>query len=172
MEPRTRGTSRHLVRSYGSYRDAERAVDYLTDDGFPVKELSIVAEDLRFVENVTGRRDSMKVAVGGATSGALIGASLGFALGLFSLVDPLISGLALAFWGALLGAAIGVVVAVLSHWITEGRHGFDSVHSMEAGRYDVVADTVDLAEQAACRLHARGRDGIAGVRLLAPSVLR
>ncbi len=155
MESRSHGALRHLVRSYGTYRDAERAVDYLTDDGFRVEELSIVTEDLRFVENVTGRHDSVKVALNGATSGALIGASMGFILGLFSLVDPLISGLALGLWGALLGAAIGVAVALLSYRITGGRHGFASIRSIEAGRYDVVTDTVELAEQAARRLAAR-----------------
>lgn len=156
MQTRTNATARHRVSGYPTYGEAEGAVDHLADDRFPVEDLSIVAEDLRFVETVTGRRDYTQAAVSGATSGALIGAVLGFFLGLFSLVDPVISGLALAFWGALLGAAIGLVVALASQWMTEGRRDFNSVHSVEAGRYNVMADTEDVAEQARRRLAARG----------------
>ncbi len=155
MEPRANLTSRHVVRSYTSYGDAERDIDSLSDDGFPVEQLSIVAEELRFVENVTGRRGYAQEALDGTVSGALIGALLGFVLGLFSLIDPLISSLALAIWGALLGAAIGAVVGLLSHWASTGRRDFSSVRSIEAGRYDIVADTREHAEEAARRLAAR-----------------
>lgn len=154
MQSRT-NTTRHLVRSYPSYGEAEKAVDALGDDGFPVERLTIVAEDLRFVEDVTGRRGYLDEGLGGAASGAVIGASLGFVMGLFSLVDPLISGLALAVYGALFGAVIGLLVGVLSHWVSAGRRDFTSSRSLEAGRYDVVADTADHADDAGRRLVSR-----------------
>jgi len=155
MQPRTNTTARHLVGSYPSYGEAEKVVDALGDDGFPVEHLTIVAEELRFVEDVTGRRGYLDEGLGGAASGALIGASLGFVLGLFSLVDPLISGLALAVYGALFGAVIGVLVGVLSHWISAGRRDFTSRRSLEAGRYDIVADTADHGDDAARRVLSR-----------------
>lgn len=155
MQSQTKVSQRHLVASFPSYEEAERAVDSLSDDGFAVEQLTIVADQLQLVESVTGRRGYAQAALGGAASGAVIGASLGFILGLFSLIDPLTSGLALAFFGALFGAAIGVAVGVLSHWISAGRRDFSSVRSVEAGRYDVFADTVQHAEEAARRLASR-----------------
>ena len=52
----TRGAPRRAIASYDSYAEAQKAVDSLSDEGFPVERVSIVAEDLRFVEQVTGRR--------------------------------------------------------------------------------------------------------------------
>jgi len=155
MQSRTKVSERHLVASFPTYDEAERAVDSLSDDGFEVERLTIVADQLQLVERVTGRRGYAREAVAGAANGAVIGATLGFILGLFSLVDPLISGLALAFYGALFGAALGVMFGVLSHWISAGRRDFSSVRSVEAGRYDVVADTVEHAEEAIRRLASR-----------------
>ncbi len=73
----------------------------------------------------------------------------GFILGVFSLIDPLISGLALALYGALIGAAIGTMVGALAHWLSAGRRDFTSLRSVEAGRYDVIAGTADHAEEVA-----------------------
>jgi hypothetical protein len=43
------------VGSYTSYLDAQKAVDYLADQQFPVHLVSIVGNDLKMVERVTGR---------------------------------------------------------------------------------------------------------------------
>lgn len=152
MQSDTKVSQRHLVATLPTYGDAERVVDSLSDDGFPVEQLTIVADQLQLVENVTGRRGYWQAALGGGASGAVVGAALGFFLGLFSLIDPLISGLALALYGALFGTAIGVVVGVLSHWVSAGRRDFSSVRSVEAGRYDVFADTFEHASEAVRRM--------------------
>ena len=54
-EPGARHSRRVVVASYESYPEAQRAVDYLSDRRFPVERVAIVADDLRFVEQVTGR---------------------------------------------------------------------------------------------------------------------
>ncbi|MDP8936226.1 MAG: glycine zipper family protein [Actinomycetota bacterium] len=149
MQSDTQLRPRHLVASFTSYADAERAVDSLSDDGFPVERLTIVAGGLQLVENVTGRRGYGQAALGSAASGAVIGALLGLFLGLFSLVDPVISGFALAVVGAAFGSVIGAVAGMVSHWISAGRRDFSSVRSVEAGRYDLFAETAEHAEQAA-----------------------
>src|SRR5215210_4945904 len=46
MEPEGRAP-RRVIASYNSYAEAQRAVDYLSDERFPVERVSIVAEDLR-----------------------------------------------------------------------------------------------------------------------------
>ena len=42
--------ARRTVASFSSYRDAERAVDSLSDRRFPVERVAIVGRDLRLVE--------------------------------------------------------------------------------------------------------------------------
>ena len=138
---------RRVVGSYGSYAEAQRAVDYLSDEQFPVERITIVAEGLRLVEQVTGRVGYGRAALQGAGSGAFIGLFFGFILGLFSLIDPLVSALALAFWGLVLGAILGAIIGLISHAASGGRRDFSSVGSMEAERYDVLADE-EVAEEA------------------------
>ena len=138
---------RRVVGSYGSYAEAQRAVDYLSDEQFPVERVSIVAEGLRLVEQVTGRVGYGRAALQGSGSGAFIGLFFGFILGLFSLIDPLVSALALAFWGLVLGAILGAIIGLISHAASGGRRDFSSVGSMEAERYDVLADE-EVAEEA------------------------
>src|SRR5271155_5086837 len=43
------------VGSYPTYAEAQRAVDYLSDQQFPVEQVTIVGVDLMQVERVTGR---------------------------------------------------------------------------------------------------------------------
>jgi heat induced stress protein YflT len=57
------------VSTYGSYQDAERAVDYLSDHGFPVENAQIVGSNLRLVEQVTGRVTTGRATLAGAGSG-------------------------------------------------------------------------------------------------------
>lgn len=152
MTVTTTPTARHEVQSYRDYADAQRAVDALADRQFPVERLTIVAEGLRFVETITGRRGYGEAAFGGLTSGGLIGALFGFIFGLFSLVDPLVSGVALAVYGLLFGAAIGLVLGLISHWLSAGRRDFSSVGSVQADRYAVLAESEELAERARAEL--------------------
>ena len=55
------------VGSYNSYLDAQKAVDYLADQQFPVQMVSIVGNDLKMVERVTGR---LTLPPGGPVGGA------------------------------------------------------------------------------------------------------
>src|SRR5262249_38758625 len=96
------------VASYGDYASAQRAVDYLSDNGFPVERSAIIGTNLRLVETVLGRMTVGRAAMAGAASGAWLGLFIGFLFTLFStsawwavLITSLIVG---AFWGAVLGA--------------------------------------------------------------------
>ena len=42
------------IGSYPTYAEAQRAVDYLSDQEFPVQQVTIVGVDLMQVERVTG----------------------------------------------------------------------------------------------------------------------
>ncbi|MFE5589107.1 general stress protein [Streptomyces sp. NPDC056549] len=62
---------RRPVASYKTYKEAERSVDHLSDQGFPVEGVAIIGQDLRLVEQVIGRMDYGRAALHGAASGAL-----------------------------------------------------------------------------------------------------
>jgi hypothetical protein len=76
------------VASYKTYWEAERAVDHLSDHGFPVKGVAIIGEDVRLVEQVIGRVDYGRAALHGAASGALPGVLIGWLFGLVNWLDP------------------------------------------------------------------------------------
>ena len=140
-----------LVASFDDYAGAERAVDRLSDDGFPVERLKVVGEGLTFVEDVTGRRGYGRAAAEGAATGALIAGVVGVLFGLLNWFDPLISALLLGIYGIVFGAAFGAILGLFAHWMTRGARDFSSVRSMRAQRYDVLA-TADVADQARARL--------------------
>ena len=58
------------IGSYPTYAEAQRAVDYLSDQEFPVQQVTIVGVDLMQVERVTGRLTWSRVLGGGALTGA------------------------------------------------------------------------------------------------------
>ena len=143
-----------MVASYGSYADAQRAVDRLADGGFAVERVSIVAEGLRFEERITGKKGYGRAALEGLGAGAIPGALIGFLFGLFSSINPLVSGLLLALYGLSFGAVLGATLSLISHALSGGRRDFSSVGSMRADSYDVVADE-EVAEEASRLLAQR-----------------
>src|SRR6201994_2961487 len=72
------------IGSYPTYAEAQRAVDHLSDQEFPVEQVTIVGVDLMQVERVTGRLTWPRVLGGGALTGAWLGVFLGLVLGFFS----------------------------------------------------------------------------------------
>jgi uncharacterized protein YcfJ len=148
-------TTQRVVASYPDYAHAQRAVDHLSDEGFPVQHVRIVGEGLRFVEQVTGRKTYGVAAMQGAGSGALIGGVIGFVLGLLSLFNPVVSAIILALWGVVIGAVIGALFGLIGQALSGGRRDFSSVDTVQASRYDVVVDP-DHAERAAGLLARMG----------------
>jgi uncharacterized membrane protein len=136
-----------LVTSYDSYQEAQRAVDRLSDERFPVERVQIMGRGVTLVEQVTGRRDFGSVAIDGALTGAVVSGLVGLLFGLLSWFDTPISALQLGLYGFVFGAAVGSLIGLLAHWLTRGRRDFASVRSMRADRYDVLADA-DVADEA------------------------
>ena len=126
---------RHSVASYATYPEAQQAVDYLSDSGFPVEHTDVVGSDLRLVEHVTGRLTNARAAMAGAGSGAWFGLFIGLLVGLFT-TGPVWLGLVLG--GLVIGALWGAVFGFVAHWATRGQRDFASVSGIVAGRYDLV----------------------------------
>ena len=132
-------TGVRTVGSYEQYAGAQRAVDHLSDAGFPVQHASIVGSDLHLVEDVTGRLTTGRALVAGAASGAWFGLLVGLVFALFS--EDAGSAFGFVVGAIVLGAAFGAVFGATAHAATGGRRDFDSLQRLVAGHYDVlVAD--------------------------------
>ncbi|GFE13320.1 hypothetical protein Sgleb_13670 [Streptomyces glebosus] len=146
---------RRTIASYPTYPEAERAVDYLSDQGFPVERTAIIGHDLQLVEQVVGRVGFGRAALSGAASGALPGALIGWLFGLLNWLNPVLSSLLLALYGLIFGAVIGALLGLLLYSMQRGRRDFASVRTMQPSRYEVVADA-EVADQAAKLLNRLG----------------
>ncbi len=145
--------SRRTIASFDDYADAQRAVDRLSDEGFPVERVTIVGTGLRYVEQVTGRMTTGRATLMGATQGATLGALFGLVFGLIFTIDPNPALLLLVVYGLAAGAIAGALLGAITHAVTRGMRDFASVAGMQADRYEVVVDD-DLADRAASILRS------------------
>lgn len=136
-------TDEVTITTRRTYAEAQADVDRLSDEGFPVEGVRIIADDLRWVEQVTGRRTTLTAGLRGAGSGAMFGALLGAIFGSFSLVDPLYALWVTALYGLVIGAIIGGVIGAIGHAALRGRRDFDAVGSLTGSRYRVTVDPAD-----------------------------
>ncbi|GAA1713571.1 hypothetical protein GCM10009809_07200 [Isoptericola hypogeus] len=125
------------VAAFDTYLEAQQAVDYLSDNKFPVEHVTIVGTDLRMVERVTGRLSYGRVALAGALSGAWFGFFVGLLLSLFGGAGN--SGV--LFVGIALGAGFGLMFSVLSYAFTGGRRDFTSSSQIVASTYAILCAT-------------------------------
>jgi hypothetical protein len=133
------------VGTYEDYASAQKAVDHLSDRGFPVQHVSIVGTDLRLVERVLGRLTTARAAGAGAISGAWLGLLIGILLSIFTTSGWLVVVLIAIVFGAIWGAIFGAI----AHAATGGRRDFTSVRRLDAARYaiQVQADHANEARR-------------------------
>jgi hypothetical protein len=149
---------RRPIGSYESYSEAERAVDYLSDNGFPVERVAIIGSDVQLVEQVVGRLNYGGAALRGAGSGAVTGLLIGWLFGVFNWFTPLLAAFTLAVYGLVFGAVIGAIFGLVAHALQRGRRDFASVRMMTPTRYEVVAD--DAVADEAKNLLAKMTGGV------------
>lgn len=121
---------------YDDYATAQRTVDFLSDQDFPVQNCMIVGTDLKQVERITGRLTSGRVAAGGAMSGLWFGLFVGVLFSFFGTGDTL----PIIVSTTLMGIAFGVVFALAGYAVTRGQRDFSSVSSVVATRYEVLVE--------------------------------
>src|SRR6201988_1618724 len=122
------------IGSYPTYAEAQRAVDYLSDQQFPVQQVTIVGVDLMQVERVTDRLTWTKVLGGGVLSGAWLGLFIGLLLSVFTPTwDVLATGL-------VAGVFFGLITSAAPYAVARGTRDFSSTMQLVAGRYDVLCD--------------------------------
>ncbi len=120
------------VASYGTYLEAQRAVDHLSDQQFPVQLVTIVGTDLRMVERVTGRLTYARVAITGFGSGAWFGVFVGL---LFLLTSD---SAGILFTSVLVGGGFGLLFSVIFYAFTGGKRDFTSQSQIVASQYAVL----------------------------------
>lgn len=123
------------IGSYPTYAEAQRAVDYLSDEQFPVEQVTIVGVDLMQVERVTGRLTWPKVLGGGILTGAWLGIFVGLVLGLLGGNQA-----AALLTGLIAGIIFGLITSAIPYAMARGTRDFSSTMQLVAGRYDVLCD--------------------------------
>ncbi len=132
-----------VIANYDTYEAAQEAVDRLAHADFPVQGASIVGNDLKSVERVTGRLSWGRAAGAGAASGLWLGLFFGLVTVLFSTTaSP-----TFLFGAVLLGAAFGMLFGLASYAATRRRRDFSSVMQIAASSYSLVVDP-DTANRA------------------------
>ncbi len=124
------------LATYDDYAAAQRAVDFLSDEKFPVEHLMIVGTDLKRIERITGRLTTGRVATGGVLSGMWLGLFIGLVLSLFTEGNAVVTILSTVLFGAL----FGVIWALLGYALTRGQRDFQSVTQVVATRYEVLVE--------------------------------
>src|SRR4051812_48688191 len=143
-----------LIGNYRSYLDAQKVVDYLADQNFPVQHVSIIGNDLKTVERVTGRLSYPRVALSGAATGAWFGLFVGLLLMLFGNTPnygPVLSAMAM-------GAAFWMLFGIISYATQRGKRDFTSTNQVIATSYDVVvaSEVANEAHRLAAQLPMAG----------------
>lgn len=132
----------HSVGVYEKYEDAQKAVDFLADQKFPVENLAIVGTDLKLVERVTGRKNWRSVISQSILTGISTGLLVGILLALFSPQGQ--------FWSMLLVAlAIAIVLNVIFgaviYAMSGGRRDFNSVRTTIPSKYEILCEHKHVA---------------------------
>lgn len=126
------------IGSYTSYLDAQKAVDYLADEKFPVSQVSIVGNDLKIVERVTGKLSYPRVALTGAMTGAWFGLFIGIMLSFFDSASNAGVASLNVMTSVLLGAALWMLFGIIGYAAQRGKRDFTSTNQVLASSYDVI----------------------------------
>ncbi|WP_414467623.1 general stress protein [Micromonospora echinospora] len=139
------------IGSYPDYPSAQRMVDHLADNRFPVEHTAIVGTNLTLVETVLGRMTTGRSALIGAGTGAWFGLFIGLLFGIFTAGNWA----AVILVGLVVGAIWGAVFGAIAHAMTGGRRDFTSASSLRAGQYAVTVDAqfADQAQELLGRMH-------------------
>lgn len=132
------------VGIFTTYSDAQKAVDFLSDQKFEVRNLCIVGTDLKSFERVLGRRTWGSV----LQQGAISGVSTGLLIAVLMLLFVQVQSYLLLFVSALLiGIAVSLVFAAIGYALTGGRRDFTSVTQTVATKYEILSEH-KVAQQA------------------------
>jgi hypothetical protein len=142
-----------VIGTYDTYAEAQHAVDFLSDEQFPVQHVSIVGSDLKMVENVLGRLTRGRAAAAGAASGAWFGLFVGVLLSVFASKNTNAFGLVLA--AIAYGVVFGAIFGFVGHALSRGKRDFTSRSKIVASSYEIRCTwaEADKAREVLARLN-------------------
>jgi hypothetical protein len=141
------------VGIYNTYQDAQKAVDFLSDQKFPVQNLAIVGTDLKSVERVLGRRNWGTVIGQGVSFGISTGLLVGIVVLLFA---PPGNVIALLLSALLIGIVLGIAMQAIGYALSRGRRDFTSVTQTVATKYEILCEHKVAAQARDMLLQAPG----------------
>jgi hypothetical protein len=123
---------------FDSYPQAQKVVDYLSDNDFEVQQVAIVGTELKLLERVTGRLTRGKAALAGAVSGFWMGLFVGLAFFLFASGN----GAGFLISTPILGAIFGLIWSQIGFAAVTrgGTRDFSSVTQVVATKYEVLVE--------------------------------
>jgi hypothetical protein len=138
-----------VISVYHTMAEAEAAVRMLDKGGFPIKQVSIVAQDMESEKEVHGYVTTGDVAKSGAGAGAWVGGFFGLLVGAAFIWVPgfgplLVAGpfaamLLGSIEGVVAGAASGGLLGALAGWGVSKRHIIRYEEHLTAGKYLLMA---------------------------------
>jgi hypothetical protein len=137
--------ARRVVETYDNYADAERAVDFLSDNDFPVQRVAIVGTGIKLVEQVAGRVTTGRAALMGAGQGALVGLLFALFFGIFFTLNK--EWIGLLIYALVVGALFGALFGAISQAAQGGRRDFASAQGLQADHYELQVDE-EVADRA------------------------
>jgi hypothetical protein len=141
------------VGIYSTYADAQKAVDFLSDQKFAVQNLAIVGTDLKSVERVLGRKNWGTVITQGIQSGLSTGLLVALVMLIFGAQS---NWLVLLLVALSIGIAIGVGFSAAAYAMTQGRRDFTSVTQTVATKYEILCEHKLAADARAMLLQMPG----------------
>lgn len=121
---------------FDTYAGAQKMVDHLSDNEFPVQDVMIVGTDLKQIERVTGRLTLGRVAMGGLLSGLWIGSFVGLVM----LILEGGSAWSVFLTTLLFGAVFGLIWALVGYQMSSRDRDFTSITSVIATKYEVLTE--------------------------------
>jgi hypothetical protein len=138
-----------VIGVYGNMPQAEDAVRALDKGGFPITQISVVAQDLQSEKQVHGYVTAGDLAKGGAATGAWMGGLFGLLIGAafiwvpgfgpLLVAGPLAAMLLGGIEGALAGATGGGLMGALVGWGVSEKHILKYEEHVKGGKYLVIA---------------------------------
>lgn len=125
------------VAVYDKYADAQRAVDFLSDEKFPVEHLAIVGTDLKLIERVTGRRNWGSVLGTAIINGLTTGLVLGILFSLFAQPGMVWAAIGIA---VTLSVFFNVVFGGLRYAMSGGKRDFNSITQTIPARFEILCE--------------------------------
>ena len=133
----------HSLGTFEKYEDAQKSVDFLADQKFPVENLAIVGTDLKLVERVTGRKHWGTVLRQSVMTGISTGLLVGILLAIFAQPDQ--------FW-QMLAVALGIAIVInllfgaLTYAMSGGKRDFSSIRTTIPNRYEILCEHKVVAQ--------------------------